>query len=251
MALACCASSAFAQTQWFYSATGGSPAAIQAEVDRFRRDLGDLNPNEARSFPGGRREINWDGVGGTQGNDNLAGDFFHKTSPRGLIMSTPGRRLKVSGDRDAASFNMRDVTRDQWGMIEFGAFSGDKFFAPMGSTITDIEFRVPGTDDVACVPAFGVVFLDIDRGGQSYFEVGLTDGTSRKFVAPLQPVRSKGMSFAGVRFGGGACIASVRVVNGDHPVDTEDIPVPFPDGVGIDDFIYGEPVAVSRRTADY
>lgn len=231
---------------WLYSATGPNPAALQTEVDRFRNDLGTLNPNEPRSFPSGRREINWDGVGGTQGNDNLPVDFFHKTSPRGLLLATPGKRLKVSGDANSPSFLMKDVTRDEWGLIEFAAFSNEKFFAPIGSNITDIEFRIPGTDDVACVAAFGAVFLDIDRGGQSFLEVLLTDGSHRKFMAPVQPNRSKGMSFLGVRFQTG-CIASVRIQNGDRPVDNPDIPVPFPDGVALDDFIYSEPVPLVRR----
>ena len=232
--------------QWLYSATGGSPASIQGEVDRFRRDLGDLNANESRSFPAGRREINWDGVGGTLGNDNLPGDFFHKTSPRGLIMATPGLRLKVSGDQASPSFLMKDVTRDEWGLIEFGPFSNEKFFAPIGSTITDIEFRLPGTDDVACVRAFGAVFLDVDRGGQSSLEFLLNDGTVRKFIAQIQPVRSKGMSFVGGRFVD-ACIVNVRIHNGSHPIDTLDIPTPLPDGVGLDDFVYSEPIAIPRK----
>jgi hypothetical protein len=231
---------------WLYSATGGGPAAIQSEVDRFRRELGDLNPNEARSFPSGRREINWDGVGGALGNDNLPGDFFHKTSPRGLIMATPGRRLKVSGDQSSPSFLMRDVTRDEWSVAEFIPFSGDKLFAPIGSTITDIEFRIPGTDEPACVRGFGAVFVDIDRGGQSAMELFLTDGTTRTIKAQLPPVKSKGLSFIGVRYQD-ACIANVRIHSGDHPVDTPDIPVPFPDGVALDDFIYGEPVSVTLR----
>ena len=223
-----------------YSATGDGVTAIEQTVARFRSDLGDLNPNEARSFPSGRREINWDAVGGTLGNDNLAGNFFNATSPRGLLMATPGTRLKVSGDSGTPSFLMQDVTRDAWGATEFAPFSNQKFFAPMGSPITDIEFRIPGTAQVACVPAFGAVFLDIDRGGQSYMEVNLADGQGRKFVAPAQPVPSKGMSFLGVRFPNG-CIVSLRIVAGDHPVDTPDIPSPFPDGVALDDFIYSEP----------
>jgi hypothetical protein len=232
-------------THWLYSATGGTPSSIQGEIDRFRNDLGNLNPNEARSFTGGRREINWDAVGGTQGNPNLPGDFFHKTSPRGLVMSTPGSKLKVSGDQDSPSFQMKDVTRDEWGTIEFAAFSNQKFFAPLGSSITDIEFRIPGTDDVACVPAFGAIFMDVDRGGQSFMEVALTDGSVRKFMVPVQPVRNKGFSFVGVRLASG-CIVSVRLNSGDHPVDTVSIPFPFPDGVAIDDFIYGEPQPVAR-----
>ncbi|MBI3683925.1 MAG: hypothetical protein HY235_26415 [Acidobacteria bacterium] len=143
-----------------YSATGANSFSMETVVARFRNDLGDLNPNEARSFPRGRREINWDAVGGTQGNNNLPGDFFHVTSPRGLLMATPGTRLKVSGDASSPSFLMKDVTLDEWGAEEFQPFSGQKFFAPMGSTITDIEFRIPGASEVACVSAFGAVFMD-------------------------------------------------------------------------------------------
>jgi hypothetical protein len=238
---------AFPQAKhWLYSATGADPASIQGEVDRFRKDLGDLNPNQAQSFPGGRREINWDAVGGTLGNDNLPGDFFHKTSPRGLVMSTPGQRLKVSGDSESPSFLMRDVTKGESGLNEFGPFSNSKLFAPIGSTITDIEFRIPGTDQVACVAGFGAVFMDIDRGGQSFLEVLLTDGSARKFMAPVQPVKAKGLSFLAVRFESG-CIASVRINSGDYPIDIQDAPSLTPDGVGLDDFIYAEPVAITTR----
>ncbi len=223
-----------------YAASAANAAALEPTVAKFRTDLGELNPNEARSFPAGRREINWDGVGGIQGNNNLPGDFFNTTSPRGLLMSTPGTRLKVSGDSSTDSFLMKDVTRDQWGLIEFGPFSGDKFFAPMGSPITDIEFRIPGTSQVACVAAFGAVFMDVDRGGQSFLEFNLSDGNVRRFNAPLAGARSKGLSFVGARFAE-LCILSVRIQAGDHPVDNPDIPVPFPDGVGLDDFIYAEP----------
>ena len=236
--------SAFAQpSQAVYAATGDTTGAIQSEVDRFRRDLGTLNPNETSQFPAGRREINWDGVGGTQGNDNLPQDFFHQTSPRGLILSTPGTRLKVSGDRDTASFAMRDLSMVDW-VEDVVAFSGDKFFAPIGSTITVVEFRLPGTQEIACVPAFGAVFVDADRTGSS-MEVTLADGTKREFPVPVQPFPNRGFSFIGVRFTSG-CIASVRLVNGDTPVDAKEVSHPKPDRVGIDDFIYGEPVSLTR-----
>jgi len=226
-----------------YAASAANASSLEPTVTKFRSDLGDLNPNEARSLPAGRREINWDAVGGTQGNNNLPGDFFHINSPRGLIMSTPGQRLKVSGDNGTDSFLMKDVTRDQWGLIEFGAFSGDKFFAPMGSPVTDIEFRIPGSSQVGCVAGFGAVFMDVDRGGQSFIEFGLSDGTVRKINAPLSGARSKGLSFVGARFTD-TCILSVRIQAGDRPVDNPDIPVPLPDGVGLDDFIYSEPKAI-------
>lgn len=231
---------------WLYSATGATPSAIQPEVDRFRKDLGDLNPNQAQTFPAGRREINWDAVGGTQGNNDLPGDFFHKTSPRGLVMSTPGQRLKVSGDADSPSFLMKDVTKDDWGSAQFAPFSNSKFFAPMGSTITDIEFRLPGTDNVACVTGFGAVFMNVTRGGQSFVEVALTDGSVRKFMAPVQPVKAKGLSFLGIRFPEG-CVVSVRINSGSIAVDALEIPSSTPDAVGLDDFIYSEPVAIPRK----
>jgi hypothetical protein len=229
-----------------YVATGANAAAIEATVERFRNDIGDLNPNVAQSINGGRREINWDGVGGTLGSDDLPGDFFNTTSPRGLIMSTPGTRLKVSGDPGTPAFLMEDVTFTKWGPVEFGTFSGSKFFAPMGSPITDIEFRLPGSNEVACTRAFGAVFLDVDRGGQSYLEVALATGEVRKFLAPLSTVKSKGMGFVGVRLPQG-CIVTVRIVAGDRPVDTDFQPAPFPDGVGLDDFIYAEPRALTNQ----
>ena len=72
-----------------------------------------MNTSEAKSFTGGRREIDWDGVGGTQGNHNLPVDEFHKTSPRGLLLATRGKRLELSGDSSSPSFLMKDVTGDE------------------------------------------------------------------------------------------------------------------------------------------
>ena len=40
-------------------------------------------------------------------------------------------RLKVSGDLSSPSFLMKHVTPDEWGLIEFGPFSGEKFVAPI------------------------------------------------------------------------------------------------------------------------
>jgi len=68
-------------------AIGGSdPASIQGTVDAFRAELGALNPNPSPgvSFPGGRREINWDGVpNGFAAPNNLPAYFFNANSARG------------------------------------------------------------------------------------------------------------------------------------------------------------------------
>ena len=67
----------------FRAAAGANPAGIQAAVDQFRTDLGALNPNTAQTFPGGRREINWDGVPDNfSAPNNLPNDFFNVNSPR-------------------------------------------------------------------------------------------------------------------------------------------------------------------------
>lgn len=44
---------------------------------------------------------------------------------------------------------MKDVTRDESGLLEFGPCSGETLFAPIRRPITGIEFRIPRTDAVA------------------------------------------------------------------------------------------------------
>src|SRR5712692_2096137 len=84
-----------------FSASGSSPAGIQATVDAYRVDLGTLNPNVAGSFPSGRREINWDGVPDAfSAPNNLPPNFFNANSPRGAVFFTPGSGFQVSADSD-------------------------------------------------------------------------------------------------------------------------------------------------------
>ena len=81
----------------FQEATGANAAAIQSVVDAFRTDLGTLNANTAGSVGSGRREINWDGVPDAQAAPStLPADFFNTTSPRGVVLSTPGTGFQVS-----------------------------------------------------------------------------------------------------------------------------------------------------------
>src|SRR3954453_20066783 len=72
------------------SGSGADAAAIQAAVDQYRADLGTLNPNTPGSLSSGRREINWDGVPDSAAAPNdLPGNSFNSTSPRGAVFSTP------------------------------------------------------------------------------------------------------------------------------------------------------------------
>src|SRR6266567_7572754 len=80
-----------------FSASGSSPAGIQALVDAYRTDLGTLNPNVAGSFGSGRREINWDGVPDALSAPNfLPANFLNVNSPRGVVFTTAGTGFQVS-----------------------------------------------------------------------------------------------------------------------------------------------------------
>lgn len=227
-----------------YEAAGADAAAIQAKVDQFRNALGPTNP-PGNPQPSGRREINWDGV--PAGSlDPLPPAFFNTNSPRGVVLGTPGARLKVSGDSGTPSFLMKDVTAQAWGETELATFSAQKLFAPIGSTVTEVVFFVPGTQTRATVSAFGAVFVDVDTAGASLLEAFDANG-SVLFSRAVLPsgVVSKGLSFLGVQFDSGERIARVRLTTGDAPIDT-DFQSSTADGVALDDFVYSEPLALAQ-----
>lgn len=222
---------------------GATAADLQATVDTFRARLG-VNHGTGAAATGGRREVNWDGI--PAGSlDPFPGDFFATTSPRGLVFSTPGSRMKVSGDPGTDAFLFGDVTArlpngQPWGPIEFGTFSAARFFATMDSHFTDVRFVVPGTARPATVTAFGVVLLDVDVAGATRLEFYDTgDRLIHSQSVPVAAAASKGMSFVAVQLA--QPVARVRIVAGTHPVNAV-FQDPPPDGVGIDDVIISEPV---------
>ncbi len=222
-----------------FSAGGKDAAAIQSTVDQFRSTLG---ANNAAGAPAaaGRREINWDGVP-AQFLDSLPPDFFNKNSTRGLVMSTPGSRLKVSGDQGSTSFRFADVTDQQWGPNELAPFSAQKLFSPMGSNTTDITFFVPGTAQPANVTAFGAVFADVDLADSSWMELYSPLGVKIAAV----PVPAAGVSTLGLSFVGAVTdepVARVRLVSGNVALDSRCLTWES-DAAALDDFIYSEPIA--------
>jgi hypothetical protein len=85
-----------------FEAAGTTPADIQAAVDDFRDFLGDNN-GAGGTFPGGRREINWDGVPDRFAAPNdLPANFFNANSPRGVVFFTPGSGFQISGNAGVA-----------------------------------------------------------------------------------------------------------------------------------------------------
>jgi hypothetical protein len=214
------------------SATGDLTAALT----QFRGLLGDSANKTAGQQAGGRREINWDGVGGAILNVNtFPSDQFNRVVPRGQVFTTPGTGFRVS---DQAFFDL-----DPSDSTQFVAFSPTKLFIAVGSTITDVTFRVAGSDSLASVTGFGVVFADVDQANSTTLEYFAADGTSLKKISA--PVRSDaaGHSFAGAVFES-ALVARVRITAGSAPVapGVKDLSAGgTADLVAMDDFIAGEP----------
>jgi hypothetical protein len=163
-------------------------------VDQFRADLG---PNDSGS---GRREINWD--------DQMPTSALPRATyrSRGLVLSVPGA---VSPDfGQPAQF--------------FKRFSDPNLFRTPGSTITTVDFVVPGTSTPALSRGFGAVFSN----ATGHSKIELLDGTGQVLASDDAP--SGKLSFLAISLSDGR-VARVRVTSGD------------PNTTVLDDFIYGEP----------
>jgi hypothetical protein len=215
------------------SAAGSDAAAIQATVDAYRLALGTQNANVAGSFASGRREINWDGVPDAQASPNsFAANFFNATSPRGVVFSTPGTGFQVSANASVGNVEFNNV--DPTYSSQFRTFSAQRLFTAIGSTITDVNFFVPGSTTPAYTTAFGAVFTDVDVADTTSLEffdlLGISLGT---FFVP-SAAGNETLSFLGVRFTTEQ-IGRVRITSGNAALGTAG------DNVVMDDFIYAEP----------
>jgi len=218
------------------SATGD----ITAAVNEYRALLGALNPNLAGEQPGGRREVNWDGVPAQfTNNDLFPGNFFNVNSPRGILFTTNGSGFRISAE------GYTDVNPSYAG--EFNTFSPFKLFVATGSTIIDVQFVVAGSNTPALVTGFGSVFEDVGRAQSTTIEYFGANGKRLMKVAAPRRSDEKGLSFVGVKFESGI-VARVRITVGDTPLSasvTDNVKGKGPkrDLVATDDFIYGEPRA--------
>ena len=218
------------------SATGD----ITAAVNEYRALLGALNPNLAGEQPGGRREVNWDGVPAQfTNNDLFPGNFFNVNSPRGILFTTNGSGFRISAD------GYTDVNPSYAG--EFNTFSPFKLFVATGSTTIDVQFVVAGSNTPALVTGFGSVFEDVGRAQSTTIEYFGANGKRLMKVAAPRRSDEKGLSFVGVKFESGI-VARVRITVGDTPLSasvTDNVKGKGPkrDLVATDDFIYGEPRA--------
>jgi hypothetical protein len=164
---------------------------VRAAVAQFQSLLGDpangVTPGQQES---GRREISWDGVPPDLTNtDALPADQFNRN---GLIYTILGSGLRVT-DNDFADIN--PTYADQ-----FAPFSPPKTFAPIGSAVSEVTFRVAGSSTPAAVTGFGVVFSDVDRVGAASIKLFTAQGQSLgQYHAPIRS-DDNGQSFIGVVF---------------------------------------------------
>lgn len=220
-----------------FSAAGPDPASIQATVDAFRAALGQPNNgNTPGPLAGGRREINWDG-GGSTATAIAPTPFTGFLATRGARFTTPGTgfvQAPVSGL--ATTFG-----NPTYSMI-FQTFSPVRLFSPIGSNITDVEFFVPGGGNIpATTNGFGAVFTDVDLPTSASIECFDAQGMSLGLF--FAPPADNGLSFIGVFFNAGERVARVRITSGSvAPGPNDDV---ASDVVVMDDFLYGEPMAIS------
>ena len=228
-----------------FQAAGSAPVDIVAAVEDFRNFLG-ANHGVGGTFPGGRREINWDAVPDAFSAPNdLPANFFNANSPRGVVFFTPGSGFQVSGRAGVAPIEFDNLRPDA--SRKFATFSPPRLFTALASPVTEVLFFVPGTAQAATSKGFGVVFTGVDRDESTKIEYFDVRGTLL-FSAFVPPAEGKEtVSFLGVGFDSDEEIFLVRITSGDVPLGGPTLGGPTRKGrdvVVMDDFIYGEPQAL-------
>jgi len=240
--------------QTTFTATGTDAASIQGTVDNFRSTLGTLNPFTPVNFIGGRRQIDWDAAPGFVSAPNaFPGDFFNfNASPRarGIAFTTPGDGFQLSATQASGEGIEFDNINPSYSDL-FDTFSAERLFTPIGSNITDVSFFDPSDQTTpATTNGFGAVFTDVDFLNFSRIEYFDADGGLLTTVAALNNGPNETLSFAGAIFDT-PVIAGVRIYSGSAALGAgidEDLNNSI-DLVVLDDFIFGEPVAVPEPTS--
>ena len=226
-------------------AAGPDAAAITPTVNQFGNDLGTLNGGGPPA-PSGRRQIVWDGVP----DQRAAPSFMPENQFRnvGALFSTPtlGAAFQVSNSGMTPEFS--ELNADYVDVFE--PFSTPRLFAPIGSTITEQTFVVPGSTTRAQTNGLGVVFSDVDLAGSASIQLFDANGNSLgTFPVPAAGNSSETFSFLGVSFNAGERIALARITSGAAPLTAPASPDDVTEGgpadlVVMDNFIYGEPQAI-------
>jgi len=242
-----------------FQAAGPDRASIQSSVDGFRKAVdpdNQINGNNPGPLAIGRREINWDGVGGTLATTDPVTPFNTFLNTRGSQFTTPGIGLTQAPPSGGPQGGLAALFNNPTYATTFKPFSDFRLFTPVGSNVTNALFFIPGSggNTPAAVRGFGVVFTDVDqpdgsgpseaksnRGASTLVEFFGADGRLLfSSTVPASP-GDGGQSFFGIVFND-ARIASVRITAGDVALGPDDDAKH--DVVAMDDFIYGEPQAL-------
>ncbi|MDZ4781751.1 MAG: PEP-CTERM sorting domain-containing protein [Planctomycetia bacterium] len=253
-----------APAQNVFSAVGQNAIDIQTGLDAFRADLGPIQAGPSTGLgPNNRREVNWDGVPdafSSGGANAFPGDFFNLATGnaagriRGIQFTTSGT-FEVSADSDSDGdgnpgpvetlFANRHPDNDE----DFAAFSAERIFGLNGTNLLDVTFSLPGSPDVAAlVRGFGAVFTDVEEDGTTKLEFfDLDDNLLATENVPAFPLDGaadtfKSFSFLGLSFDD-AVVSRIRITNGSLDLSLVSFGAGN-DAVAMDDFIYGEPIAV-------
>ena len=220
----------------------GDSAGIVTKLNELRSLLGDPL-NVAPGVTGGRREVNWDAVPPAFTNsNNFPFDFFGAFDAalpngrkRGLILGNTGTTLRV----DSTDFADIDASYAQ----QFESFSKKRLFASAGTNVTEITFKIPGTNTNGFVNGFAVIFSDVDiaqKTSVEYFNGAKSLGVFYATAAP------QGFSLLGVSFPDEK-VTRVKITSGNAILGAGVKDVTnggIYDLVVMDDFLYDEPKAL-------
>jgi hypothetical protein len=216
----------------------GDSLAVISKINSFREGAG-TPLNTTPGAKGGRREINWDGVG-AEFLSPLAfpAEFFNskeQTAPdgrkRGLVYFPAQAALLVSDK------NFTEIDTAFKG--QFKAFSKNKLFSAKGTNVSELRFELPGLKTPAYVTSFGVIFSDVDHAESTFLE--LYDG--QQLIAKIRAqVADKQYSFVGFH-APGYKVTRIRITAGSAALAKGSVDRAANDLVVIDDFIYNEPKA--------
>eukprot|EP00181_Compsopogon_caeruleus_P003018 CAMPEP_0184678838 /NCGR_PEP_ID=MMETSP0312-20130426/1651_1 /TAXON_ID=31354 /ORGANISM="Compsopogon coeruleus, Strain SAG 36.94" /LENGTH=248 /DNA_ID=CAMNT_0027127895 /DNA_START=112 /DNA_END=855 /DNA_ORIENTATION=- len=229
-----------------FSATAANAIGLEAVTELFEDKLGGVNnENNPGPLTTGYREINWDAP---IVPFNMPGNFFRATVTRGLQVIAKQGKFAVSNDPNTHD-NRFSTFLGQYPGI-FKTFSPQRLFTPVLENKMWIRFFVPGTNKAlgqnlpALVRGFGIIFTDVDFYGKT--KLILFDQYDRKIgVYNAQP-KNNGLTFLGVILEktDPRGIKRVRVILGNAKVGFRDGAAY--DVVTMDNFFYGEPIAVSH-----
>jgi hypothetical protein len=228
-----------------FEAAGADPASIAPARDAFREAVGGGTGAGANgSFGDVRREINWDNVPAASADPNLlAADFFNVMSQRGVVLGTPGTGFLVSANAGGPTPTLFGFPND------LQTFSPQKLFTAVNSNVTDVNFFVPGTTTPATTNAFGVIFTDLEVAGATKVEF-FDPANALIFSRDGLAAGNQGLTFVGGVANAGERIGRVRITSGLNTIVSNGVQGnQVDDLVVMDDFLYGEPVAVPEPGA--